>query len=77
MNDEIKTVEFDLRGFVCPLSKMIAAEAVDALKAGETLNIVLGDTESLKSVAQELKDKGIKPAFKQEGENRFVLTITK
>jgi TusA-related sulfurtransferase len=77
MNNEIKAVEYDLCGFVCPLSKMKAAEAVNALNKGETLNIVLGDTESLKSVAQELKDKGIKPSFKQDGENRFILTITK
>ncbi|MBT7082003.1 MAG: hypothetical protein HN929_11180, partial [Chloroflexi bacterium] len=67
----------DLCGFVCPVSKMKAAEAVNDLRDGETLNIVLGDTESLKSVAQELKDKGIKPDFKQDGENRFILTISK
>ena len=69
--------EYDLCGFVCPLSKMKATELIDNLNIGETAEIVLGDTDSLKSVAQELKVRGIKPAFKQDGEDRFILTITK
>ena len=69
--------EYDLCGFVCPLSKMKATELIDNLGVGETTEIVLGDTDSLKSVAQELKVRGIKPAFKQDGEDRFILTITK
>jgi len=69
--------EYDLGGLVCPLSKMKATELIDNLNVGETAEIILGDTDSLKSVAQELKIRGIKPAFKQDGENRFILTITK
>ena len=69
--------EYDLCGLVCPLSKMKATELIDNLNVGETAEIILGDTDSLKSVAQELKARGIKPAFKQEGESRFVLTIIK
>ncbi len=69
--------EYDLCGFVCPLSKIKAAELIDNLNTGETAEIILGDTDSLKSVAQELKARGIKPAFKQDGENRFILTITR
>ena len=71
------TEEFDLGGFVCPLSKIKAAELIDNLNVGETAEIILGDADSLKSVAQELKTRGIKPTFKQYGENKFVLTITK
>ena len=56
---------------------MKATELIDNLGEGETIKIILGDTDPLKSVAQELKTKGIKPAFKQDGENRFVLTITR
>ena len=67
----------DLCGFVCPLSKMKATEAVDCLDEGDTVKIILGDVDSLKSVAQELKARGIKPGFKQEGESKFVLTVTK
>ena len=67
----------DLSGFVCPLSKMKATEAIDNLDEGETVKIILGDSNSLKSVAQELKSRGIKPAFEQASESRFVLTITK
>jgi TusA-related sulfurtransferase len=70
-------MRYDLCGFICPLSKVKAVAAVDSLAGGETVEIVLGDTDSLKSVVQELKTKGIRPAFKKEGENRFVLTITK
>ncbi len=69
--------EYDLCGLVCPLSKMKATELIDNLNVGETAEIILGDTDSLKSVAQELKTRGIKPAFKQDGENRFILTITR
>ena len=69
--------ECDLCGFVCPLSKIKATEVMDCLDEGETVKIILGDSDSLKSVAQELKARGIKPDFKQEAENRFVLTITK
>ena len=69
--------EYDLCGLVCPLSKMKATELIDNLNMGETAEIILGDTDSLKSVAQELKARGIKPVFKQDGENRFILTITR
>ena len=69
--------EYDLCDFVCPLSKIKAVAEIDNLNPGETLKIILGDTDSLKSVAQELKTRGIQPSFKQEAENRFVVTITK
>jgi len=69
--------EYDLSGLICPLSKVKATELMDNLDEGETIKIILGDTDSLKSVAQELKTRGIKPSFEQEGESRFILTITK
>ena len=69
--------EFDLSGFICPLSKMKATELIDNLDDGETVKITLGDTDSLKSVAQELKTRDLKPSFQQESENRFVLIITR
>jgi hypothetical protein len=56
---------------------MKATELIDKLNVGETAEIILGDADSLKSVAQELKARGIKPAFKQDGEDRFILTITR
>ena len=43
----------------------------------ETRRIILGDSDSLKSVAQELKARDIKPSFEQGDEDRFVLTITR
>jgi TusA-related sulfurtransferase len=70
-------MKYDLCDLVCPLSKMRATELIDNLDEGETVKIILGDSDSLKSVAQELKTRGIKPGFEQEGENRFILTITK
>ena len=69
--------EYDLSGLICPLSKMKATELIDDLAVGETAKIILGDTDSLKSVAQELKSRDIKPGFEQESEKRLVLTITK
>jgi cysteine synthase/TusA-related sulfurtransferase len=69
--------EYDLAGLICPLSKIKATELIDSLDEGETARLILGDSDSLKSVVQELKVRGIRPAFEQESENRFVLTITK
>jgi len=63
--------------FVCPLSKVKATELIDNLDEGETIKIILGDTDSLKSVAQGSRTRGIKLGFEQENEIRFILTITK
>lgn len=73
----IEQKQYDLSDLVCPLSRIKAAELIDRLDIGETVRIVLGDTDSLKSVAQELKTRGIRPSFERQGENRFALTITK
>ncbi|MDP6127242.1 MAG: sulfurtransferase TusA family protein [Dehalococcoidales bacterium] len=67
----------DLSGFVCPLSKMKAAEAVDNMAEGDTLIIILGESESFKSVAQDLKTNDIVPTFKQESESRYILTVSR
>jgi len=73
----VREIEHDLSDFVCPLSKIKATELIDNLGEGETIKIILGDSDSLKSVAQELKTRSLKPSFKQEDENRFVLVVTK
>lgn len=69
--------EVDLCGFVCPLSKIKAVQAIDSLTEGETILLILGDTDSLKSVVQELKTRGIRPDFERVAESRFVLTVTR
>ena len=66
---------FDLSGFICPLSKIKATQVLNNLENGETATIVLGDSDSFKSVAQELKARGFLPSFKQEGE-KYLLTVT-
>jgi TusA-related sulfurtransferase len=76
-SEGIKEKEYDLCDLVCPLSKMKATELVDNLEEGETAKIILGDRDSLKSVLQDLKSRGIVPTFEQEDKGRFVLTITK
>ncbi|MDP2919997.1 MAG: pyridoxal-phosphate dependent enzyme [Dehalococcoidia bacterium] len=68
---------YDLSDLVCPLSKVRATELLDALREGEKISIILGNTESLRSMAQELKTRRLKPVFKQEGESRFILTVSK
>ncbi len=70
-------MKYDLSGLICPLSKIKATELIDNLDEGETAEIILGDRDSLKSVAQELKTRGIKPDFATDGESKFILTITK
>ena len=66
---------FDLSGFICPLSKIKATQALNELNDGETATIILGDSDSFKSVAQELKARGLLPTLKQDGD-KYVLTIT-
>ena len=70
-------MKFDLSDLICPLSKIKATEIIDGLDEGEAIKIILGDRDSLKSLAQELKLREIKPRFEQEGESRFILTIAK
>ncbi len=67
----------DLSGFVCPLSSIKATQVIDSLAEGETIQLILGDTDSLRRVVRELKTRGIRPGYEQESENKFVLTITK
>jgi len=73
----VDTTEYDLCDLVCPLSKIKALDVIDGLDEGGKARIVLGDRDSLKSVAKELKARGLITAFETEGENRFILTITK
>lgn len=70
-------MEVDLCGYVCPLSKIKAVQAIDSLAEGQTCLLILGDTESLKSVVQELKARGIRPEYERTAESRYVLTISK
>lgn len=73
---EVRKGEYDLSGFVCPASKVMATELIDNLVEGETIKIILGDRESLKNVTRELKIRDLRTGFEQEDENRFILTIT-
>jgi TusA-related sulfurtransferase len=75
--EDIVENEHDLSDFICPLSKMKATELIDNLQENESIRIILGDSESLKTVAQELKTRNLKPAFEQKSETRYILTITK
>jgi TusA-related sulfurtransferase len=76
-SQEIEIMEYDLSGFVCPFPSMKAAKIIDKLRIGETVRILLGDVESLESVARASKIRGLKTVFNKEGENMFVLTISK
>ena len=69
--------QFDLTGFICTISKIKATSFIDGMNAGEEATIVLGDTDSLKTVAQELKARGIQTAFEQDGDTKFILTFTR
>ncbi|MEL7562618.1 sulfurtransferase TusA family protein [Dehalogenimonas sp. 4OHTPN] len=69
--------EYDLAGYVCPLSRIKAAEVLKGLNPGESIRMIIGDTESLKSIAQELRTRCIKPEFEKETETRFILTVVR
>lgn len=69
--------QYDLCGFICPISKIKATEFINSLGEGEKATIILGDTDSLKTVAQELKSRGIQTAFEQKEDSKFFLTFTK
>jgi TusA-related sulfurtransferase len=66
----------DLSGYVCPISKIKATQVLNNLAAGKTATIILGDSDSFKSVALELKARGFKPSLKQDGE-KYHLTVNK
>ena len=76
-SEEAGEREYDLSDLICPLSKIRATEVIDSLHNGETVKLILGDSDSLKSVVRELKARGIKPGFERQGEDRFILTIAK
>ncbi len=69
--------EYDLRDYICPLSKVKATDLIDNLGQGETMTIVLGDRDSLKSVTQILKTQRLAPSFEHDGDSRFALTFTR
>lgn len=69
--------QYDLCGYICPISKIKATQFIDNLGEGEKATIILGDTDSLKNVAQELKARGIQSAFEQDGDSKFFLTFTR
>ncbi len=69
-----KTV--DLSGFVCPLSKIKATQALNGLAEGDVATLILGDSDSFKSVAMELKARGLAPTLKQDGD-KYLLTVKK
>ncbi|MDP2729268.1 MAG: sulfurtransferase TusA family protein [Dehalococcoidales bacterium] len=69
--------ECDLCGFICPISKIKACQAIDCLDEGDTVRIILGDTESLKNIVQELKSRGLTPDFTAESDSKFILTVSK
>lgn len=67
----------DLSGYVCPAPKVKAVELIETMDTGDTVEVILGDRDSLKSIVQELKVRGIKPEFKQNDEGKFLLTFVK
>ncbi len=69
--------EFDLSDLICPMTKVRAADIVSNLDTGETVTIVLGDRESLKSVTQVLKTSGLESSVAHDGDSRFALTVTR
>lgn len=75
-DEEEHLLEINLCGVMCPASKIKASEFVDSLAEGSRAKIILGDTESLKNVASDLKERGIISKFKEE-ENRSILTFIK
>ena len=70
----LKTV--DLCGFVCPAPKVKAIEVIESMDVGDSVELILGDKDSLKSIIGELKVRGIKAAFRQT-DDKFALTFTK
>lgn len=69
--------QIDLTGFICPISKIKATTYIDGMTSGDKGTIALGDTDSLKTVAQELKSRGIQTSFVQESDTKFLLSFTK
>ena len=75
--DDVRLPEYDLSGLLCPASKLEAVRILDSLSGEDTIRIILGDRDSLKSVTQELTNNGLRPRFTKDAKGRFVLTLTK
>ncbi|MBI2852633.1 MAG: pyridoxal-phosphate dependent enzyme [Chloroflexi bacterium] len=73
----VSVEEYDLCGYICPISKVKAIEVIENMGERKSARLLLGDINSLKNVAQELKARGIKATFEQAEDSKFVMTFTK
>ncbi|MCR4394066.1 MAG: sulfurtransferase TusA family protein [Dehalococcoidales bacterium] len=69
--------KLDVSDLICPLSKIKAAEFMDSLEKDDQAEIIVGDKDSLKNIAQEAKSRGLKLDFKQANEDKFIIHIIK
>ncbi len=78
MSDDIKAKEsIDLRGVMCPMNFVKAKLKLEALDAGEVLEIVLDSGEPIQNVPKSIKDEGHKIVEVKKEDGYFRLKVEK
>jgi len=75
---DIKVKEsIDLRGVMCPMNFVKAKLKLEALDAGEVLEIVLDSGEPIQNVPKSIKDEGHKIVEVKKEDDHFRLKVEK
>jgi len=82
---EEKTKRIDITDVVCPITFVKVKIALEALKDGDTLEVLLNGGEPVQNVPRSLKDEGhrvtsLRPAGGEgagEKDGKFLLTVVK
>ncbi|VAV83436.1 hypothetical protein MNBD_DELTA01-2032 [hydrothermal vent metagenome] len=78
MSDDIEAKEsIDLRGVMCPMNFVKAKLKLEALDAGEVLEIVLDSGEPIQNVPKSIKDEGHKIVEVKKEDGHFRLKVEK
>jgi TusA-related sulfurtransferase len=67
----------DLRGVCCPINFVKAKLALEMIKSGENVKLLLDDGESVKNVPRALKEEGHRLLGLTETDGYYTLSIEK
>ncbi len=77
MSDIDAKESIDLRGVMCPMNFVKAKLKLEALDAGEVLEIVLDSGEPIQNVPKSIKDEGHKIVEVKKEDGYFRLKVEK
>ena len=77
MSDIEAKDSIDLRGVMCPMNFVKAKLKLEALDAGEVLEIILDSGEPIQNVPKSIKDEGHKIVDVKKEDDHFRLKVEK